>query len=340
MRFSIFVCLILLSTTVLSQDKTPGEAAFSDGMFNLIIGEFETAEVNFTKAIEAKEQVARSYYFRSKARSGQRNYEAGLLDINESLELKPDDLSSLDMRGKIYLALDRPSKALPDFKKVSLKDDSFVDIHFSLGRTYFELELFETAILEFGRSLAQEPEDSKSYRLRGLSYILLKNDEQGCNDLSKARKLGAQGLDDIISEYCGDVEIAEENQNSEYDWNYYKDPDVIDRTNASVFTEFSTDDPESMVMYFYASKIRGDEKWKDVLQPESQWSERMKYSLEMYEKWNFVNFYLVSKKRHSESGWWIKCYFEIEVNGEKDGGKDEISLKFNGKEWIITKVPN
>jgi hypothetical protein len=52
------------------------------------------------------------------------------------------------------------------------------------------------------------------------------------------------------------------------------------------------------------------------------------------------SFHLVKKKRHSESGWWIGVYFEIEVNGHKDGGNDEVSLEFDGSKWIITDVPN
>ena len=94
-----------------------------------------------------------------------------------------------------------------------------------------------------------------------------------------------------------------------------------------------------MVNYFYASRIRGDEKWKNVLQPENEWSDRLKYSLEKYEKWKFTNFHLVKKKRYSEAGWWIGVYFEIEVNGKTDGGNDEVTMEFNGSEWIIVGLP-
>ncbi|MCJ8290292.1 MAG: tetratricopeptide repeat protein [Crocinitomicaceae bacterium] len=337
--FSLFL-VALLSNVVFSQDDDMAESAFDDGVFNLIVGKYEKAKENFSQAIEEGEQPAKSYYYLSKARCGLGDFENALVDINESFKLEPEDKLTLDMRGKIYLALDRPSEALTDFKKVLSRDSEFEGIHFSLGRAYYKLDLFEKAISQFNESLVEKPDNSKCYRYRGLSHLLLEMDDEGCNDLSKARKMGESGLDDIINDYCGSIEIAMENKTSEYDWNFYDDPDVIDATNALLFTEFSNDDPESMVNYFYASRIRGDEKWRDVLQPESQWSDRLKYSLAKYEKWNFVNFRLVKKKRHSESGWWIGAYFEIEVNGHKDGGNDEISLTFNGVEWVIINVPN
>ena len=337
--FSLLV-ITLFSSLAFSQDKSAAEEAFSDGVFNLLIGEFDQAEANLTVAIDGEEQLARAYYYRSKARSGQGNYEGALKDINESLKHNPEDHLTIDMKGKIYLALDRPNDALVEFNKVLAIDSSFEGIHFSIGRAYYKTRKYDKAISEFDSAIADDPEDSKSYRLRGLSYLILEIDDKACNDLSKARKMGERKLDDLIDDYCGDIEISEENQNTEYDWNFYEDPDVIDQTNASVYEGFSTDNPESMVEYFYASRIRGDEKWKDVLQSEDLWSERLKYSLNKYEHWKFINFHLVKKKRHSESGWWIAVYFEIEVNGRIDGGTDEVSLEFNGSKWIITEVPN
>lgn len=334
------IFITLFSIPALSQDKSPAEEAFSDGVFNLIIGEYQEAETNLTIAIEGGEQLVKSYYYRSKAHSGLGDFEEALKDINKSLEQDPTDHLTIDMKGKIYLALDRPEDGLKEFKKVLEIDPSFDDIHFSIGRAHYKMMNYNAAISEFDLAISEDPKDSKSYRLRGLSYLILEIDDKACNDLSKARKMGERRLDALIDEYCGDIEIAEENQNTEYDWNFYEDPDVIDQTNASVFTDFSTDNPESMVEYFYASKIRGDEKWKDVLQPEDKWSSRLKYSLDKYENWKFVNFHLVKKKRHSESGWWIAVYFEIEYNGRKDGGTDEVSLQFNGSEWVITEVPN
>lgn len=335
-----FLLLTFLSTSSFAQDKSPAEEAFDDGVFNLIVGQLDEAEKNFTIAIEAGEQLAKAYYYRSKAVGGQGNYERALKDINQSLELEPTDHLTLEMRGRIYMGLDRPKDALADFKKVLSTDADFDGIHFSIGWAYYELDMFDKAISEFDLAIVEDPEESRYYRFRGLSYLILEIDDKACNDLSKARKMGERRLDELIDDYCGGIEIAGENQTIEYDWNFYEDPEVIDKSNASDFMDFSADDPESMVKYFYASKIRGDEKWKDVLQSESEWSDRLKYSLAKYEKWNFTSFHLVKKKRHSESGWWIAAYFEIEVNGHKDGGTDEVSLQFNGSEWIITEVPN
>jgi hypothetical protein len=123
-------------------------------------------------------------------------------------------------------------------------------------------------------------------------------------------------------------------------WKPYKNPQVITAENAKSITSFDKSDVESMVTYFYASKIRGDDDWKKVLEPENTWSKRMLYSLDKYEKWTFTAFRLDRKKMHAQDWWWINVHFEIEVSGETDGGFDEVSATNSNGTRIITEVPN
>jgi hypothetical protein len=85
-------------------------------------------------------------------------------------------------------------------------------------------------------------------------------------------------------------------------WKPYKNPQVITAENAKSITSFDKSDVESMVTYFYASKIRGDDDWKKVLEPENTWSKRMLYSLDKCEKWTFTAFRLDRKRCMLKTG--------------------------------------
>lgn len=119
----------------------------------------------------------------------------------------------------------------------------------------------------------------------------------------------------------------------------FKDSLEINIKNASQFKSFDSSDPASLVSYFYASRIRKDNKWKDVLKPEDQWDETMKKKLEKYSEWQFNKFMLVKKQLESANTMYITIYMEIEVKGKKDGGTDQVTLKKQGDKWIIVRVP-
>lgn len=125
---------------------------------------------------------------------------------------------------------------------------------------------------------------------------------------------------------------------SDYKWGKYENPLMITEDNASTIDNFENT-PESIVTYFYASKIRKDNKWEKVLPNEDNRSERLKRKLITYEDWTIVRFQLVSKTEYSKDNLWVKVFFEIEYNGQKDSGTDEVTIKLINGKWIITSVP-
>lgn len=125
--------------------------------------------------------------------------------------------------------------------------------------------------------------------------------------------------------------------NENYNWQAHEN---VTPENAVKITTFSDDDPESMILYFYASHIRGDNRWRKVVPIESEWSNRLKYQLKEYQSWKLIRFRLVNKiKKFSSNRLWIKVYFTFEVNGHEDGGEDEVILEQQNGKWIIIEVP-
>jgi len=118
----------------------------------------------------------------------------------------------------------------------------------------------------------------------------------------------------------------------------YENASFINIANANQIDSYENS-PGSVVVYFYASMIRGDEKWKKVMIPEKKWSEVLKSKMEDYRQWKFHQFKLVKKQKAAENRYWIEVFMEIEFKGEKDSGNDDVTVeKIKGK-WRITSVP-
>jgi hypothetical protein len=114
--------------------------------------------------------------------------------------------------------------------------------------------------------------------------------------------------------------------------------ETITTENAHLVTDFDENDIESMVTYYFASRIRKDDKWKLVLLNAAAWSPRMRYSISKHNKWNFVEFKNLGLYE-GEYGTYIKVYFMIEMDGRRDGGEDDVELKKYTGKWVISKVP-
>lgn len=335
--FLTFLFSSLFSVAQNSEDST----AMSDGIFGLLIGDLDQAEKDFTKAIayEKGDELARAYYYRGKAIGGQKRYSEAIADFNKSIEMKDGDPAVYQMRGIVYMRMEDYEKSMTDLNKVIELDAEYEDIYIHRGILYRKLEKYDKSEVDLKKACALDPKNAEAVKELGLTYLLDYQDEKSCNALAKAKKMGAKKVQPLIDEYCQGIEIEKEFQPTEYDWSEYANPKMYTASNAKEVTSFSTKDPESMLIYFYSSRIRGDDKWMEVLPPKEQWSSRLKYSIEKYENWKFTKFQLRRKKKYAEKSWWFDVYFEIEVQGQKDDGTDECDLRSNGTSWKIADLP-
>jgi hypothetical protein len=108
--------------------------------------------------------------------------------------------------------------------------------------------------------------------------------------------------------------------------------------NAGQVTSFDNT-PESVVMYFYASRIRKDNDWEKVCQPADQQSDKMKRKLNEYSKWTFTKYKYVSKKEFEPNKFWVTLHMAITVEGESDEGEDEATVEMIDGKWVVTEVP-
>lgn len=95
---------------------------------------------------------------------------------------------------------------------------------------------------------------------------------------------------------------------------------------------------EAAVTHFYASRLRGDQRWREVLA--SPPSERLERNLADLETWKFHSFELVGRKERAPGSLWLRVRFEIEVDGARDEGTDEVGVREVDGRWRIESVPS
>ncbi len=121
-------------------------------------------------------------------------------------------------------------------------------------------------------------------------------------------------------------------------WELLSDAPLITTQNAPEISRFKNN-PESIITYFYASKIRQDNLWREVLPKEKNWTERLRYKVKKYENWTIKEFQLRKKNEYEKDKMWVEIFMKIEYQGKTDSGTDEVELeKIEGK-WVITSIP-
>ena len=129
---------------------------------------------------------------------------------------------------------------------------------------------------------------------------------------------------------------------SDKGWEIYIDPPIINIDSAkSLYPKMIT--PEAAVVYFYASKIRGDNDFKKALPPIENLTNRnkkkLKYKLEKMSKWKFIELKLVKRKKISTTQYWIKIYMKVSIKGRIDSGTDEAEVSFIDGKWYLSMPP-
>lgn len=114
---------------------------------------------------------------------------------------------------------------------------------------------------------------------------------------------------------------------------------VITPANASQVVSFDNT-PESVVMYFYASMIRGDKAWEKVCPDEPHQSKMFRGKMDRdYSHWNFIKYHFVKKEEFEKDHFYVTIYMEILVDGKTEDGEDQVTVeKINGK-WKVVDIP-
>ena len=109
--------------TVFSVLYSFGQKAANDylnlGLSSYYAQDYETAILNYTKAIELKPDFSSAFYFRAKAKEKLLEYRPAITDYTEAIKFKPDFGEAYFHRGNLQEKLNKKTEACTDWNLAS-----------------------------------------------------------------------------------------------------------------------------------------------------------------------------------------------------------------------------
>jgi tetratricopeptide (TPR) repeat protein len=119
-------------------------------------------------------------------------YEEALADLNQAIELSPDDIWAIASRGLTHQQMGRYEEALVDFTRAIELNPDYTFAIASRGLTYQQMERYEEALADLNRAIELDPDDAWAIADRCLTYQLMGRSEEALADRHRALELGVK----------------------------------------------------------------------------------------------------------------------------------------------------
>jgi tetratricopeptide (TPR) repeat protein len=178
------------------------EVKIGTSIYKSIIKNYNDAINDLTAVITTDTTNFIAYFSRANIRFEMINYIKQLenqhniyLTGTEFNAVKKDIIESTENFADYELVLEDLQKA----KKLS---PHFIFCDYNLGNTYLQMRDYRKAIEHYNLVIKSDKEFKEAYYNRGLTYIYLKESENGCMDMSKAGELGMEEAYEVIGRFC------------------------------------------------------------------------------------------------------------------------------------------
>ena len=138
------------------------------------------------KGKNKKKEFAETLVLRARLRE---NADDRLKDINEALQVLPDNVAVLQLRAATYIERGELEKALADFERLLKQNPNNVAVYKAIANTYLGLEKPEKAIEYLNKAIEIAPEDSLNYTMRAEVYESQEKFDEALADLNQALKV-------------------------------------------------------------------------------------------------------------------------------------------------------
>lgn len=168
---------------------------------------------------------------RAALKAMRQNYSAAIADCDLIIEKYPDYYWAYFMRGAIrfkminliksiksqnlqYYYIGNPQQTktnkepenydevIADYQRCISLNPKFVYTYFNMANVEIEKANFEKAIEWYSQAIELNPKFAEAFFNRGLTYIYLRKNSEGCRDMSKAGEAGIADAYPIIRKYC------------------------------------------------------------------------------------------------------------------------------------------
>lgn len=164
-------------------------------------GDLQGALQDFDKAIELK-PTAQIYFNRAYTKSLLEDYQGAIEDYNKTIEQGYRLAEALFERGYCNQQLNLNDEALDDYSKAIKTDKNSFNAYNNRGVIYLIIKNYKAALKDLDQAIRIKPDFVSAYVSRGFARYELKNTKGACADWQKAKELGFEQADQIISEHC------------------------------------------------------------------------------------------------------------------------------------------
>jgi len=212
---------------------------FLEGLLALKSERNKEAINAFTRALVAKPDNQKAWYYRGVCNAATGDEVAALHDLERAIELDPHDSNALIRRAEVNANAQHFNEATNDLNAVLLDHPNGpIAQHalMSLGRISVQREEYPSAVKAYDRLIAIAPDDArawydrgiarahiddhigayadlshaialdqrleKAYSARAIESVHLDRKGDACPDLMKAKELGDDSVDDLRAIYC------------------------------------------------------------------------------------------------------------------------------------------
>ncbi len=159
------------------------------GNANVVLGRYQQAIEDCTKALQIKPDYPYAYFNRGFAYGKLGQYQRAIEDLNHGIRLKPDDGSGYFNRGNAYGKLGQYQRAIEDYNLgIRLKPDK-AEGYANRGDAYGELGQYQRAIENYNQAILIKPDYAKAYYHRGYAYYKLGQKARAIEDYNEAIRL-------------------------------------------------------------------------------------------------------------------------------------------------------
>lgn len=216
-----------------------GDSDMLAGMSAMRKADHGTAEQAFTRAVSSEPDNMKAWYYRGVNRIGQGDLGGALKDLDQALNLDPNDAHCLLRRAEVRARLGAEFSAIADLEKLlavrpvgPAAEHALLHLgHFAMAKNdlvaakaYYDqliqiapynafgwcdrgivlaaMHQDDEAIADLQRAIELDPTLDQAYVQLALAYFRQERKQEGCEALGHARDLGDRSVEEMMVIYC------------------------------------------------------------------------------------------------------------------------------------------
>lgn len=189
---------------VLETTPENSEAANLRGIAHLETKNLSKAVLDFDKAIKNDATQYKYFYNRGNAKLELKDYEAAKDDFNKSIALDATVSDVYLGRGSAFLYLNRVNEALADYNQGLKLSPSDKNLLFNRAMAFANLKNYQGALHDLHECIGIDANFAKAHFYLALFHLEVdkKENEEICEHLNQAAKLGFEKAIDMLKDFC------------------------------------------------------------------------------------------------------------------------------------------